>query len=131
MKRVASGTIGAAVLLLSVCSCGPSLSVGKALELPPETAKLKPSSLAGYTIAAQKCGICHSADYISYQPPGMSKAQWTGEVQKMQRIYGAPLDDNEIQLLGIYLAATYGDAATVTAEDRTLTVPASGSRSDW
>jgi len=90
--------------------------------LPPETAQLRPSDLAGFVIAAQKCAICHSADYINYQPPGMTLAQWTAEMAKMQHTYGAPIDDTEVKLLGIYLAATYGDAGTVTAADRAMTV---------
>jgi len=88
------------------------------IELPPETAQLKPSTLAGYSIARGKCGICHSLDYILYQPPQMSLAQWTAEAQKMQRSYGAPLDANEIKLVGIYLATVYGDASSVSASDR-------------
>ena len=93
------------------------------IRLPPETAQLKPSQLPGFVVAAQKCALCHSADYISFQPPGMTKAQWTAEMVKMQHTYGAPIDETEIKLLGIYLAATYGDASTVTAEDRALTLP--------
>jgi len=93
--------------------------------MPPETAKLKPSNLAGYTIATQKCGICHSADYISFQPPGMNQTQWTAEMKKMQHVYGAPIDDTEIKLLGIYLAVVYGDASSVTSEDRALTATSS------
>lgn len=90
----------------------------RTIELPPETAQLKPSPLAGYSIAREKCGICHSLDYVLYQPPQMSQAQWTAEVQKMQRNYGAPLDAEEIRLLGIYLAVVYGDASSVSASDR-------------
>ena len=93
------------------------------IQLPPETAQLRPSELAGFVIAAQKCAICHSADYINYQPPGMTLTQWTAEMTKMQHTYGAPIDDAEVKLLGIYLAATYGDASTVTATDRAMTVP--------
>ena len=90
----------------------------KTIELPPETAQLKPSTLAGYPIARAKCGICHSLDYILYQPPQMSQAQWTAEVQKMQKSYGAPLEADEVKLLGIYLATVYGDASSVSASDR-------------
>jgi hypothetical protein len=86
----------------------------RTIELPPENAQLKPSTLAGYPIAREKCGICHSFDYILFQPPQMSQAQWTAEVQKMQRSYGAPLDADEIRLVGIYLATVYGDAASVS-----------------
>ncbi len=104
-----------AVVLPVIAAAAP-----QTLTLPKETARLKPSPLAGYTIARQKCGICHSADYIAFQPPQMTKAQWTAEMQKMQHSYGAPIDDNDIKLLGIYLAVTYGDASTVTAEDRKI-----------
>jgi hypothetical protein len=90
----------------------------RSIELPPETAQLKPSTLAGYPIARGKCAICHSLDYILYQPPKMTQAQWTAEAQKMQRSYGAPLDPEEIRLVGIYLATTYGDASSVSATDR-------------
>jgi hypothetical protein len=89
-------------------------------KLPPETAVLRSSALPGYAIALQKCGICHSADYINQQPPHMSLTQWTGEMTKMQHSYGAPIDESEIKLLGIYLAATYGDAATVSSADFVL-----------
>ena len=78
------------------------------LTLPPETAKFKPSRLPGYAIALQQCLICHSADYIRYQPPGMSLAQWTGEATKMQHLYGAPLSDQDVALVGAYLAVVYG-----------------------
>jgi cytochrome c len=127
MRRNSSAAIGTVVLVMSLGLCSQSSGVVKKLELPPETAKLKPSNLAGYAVAAQKCGICHSTDYISFQPPAMTKAQWTAEMQKMQHVYGAPIEDNEINLLGIYLAATYGDASSVTAEDRALAAPTADS----
>jgi hypothetical protein len=84
-----------------------------AIELPSEDAALRPSELPGYAIAAQKCGICHSLDYINLQPPHMPLAQWTAEMVKMQRAYGAPIDEAEIKLLGIYFTATYGDATAL------------------
>ncbi|WP_288108929.1 c-type cytochrome [Limnobacter sp.] len=80
------------------------------LKLPPETAQFKISPLPGYVVATQKCVICHSADYIKYQPPGMNLAQWTSEAGKMQHLYGAPLTDDEIRKVGAYLAVTYGTA---------------------
>jgi cytochrome c551/c552 len=76
-----------------------------------DTSKLRPSSLPGYAVAQQKCGICHSADYIELQPPNMTTPQWTAEALKMQHTYGAPIDDREIALLGEYLGVTYGGQA--------------------
>lgn len=80
------------------------------LKLPQETAKLKPSKLPGYNVALQKCAICHSADYINQQPPGMNQTQWTAEVRKMEHAYAAPLGDTEVNQIGEYLAVTYGSA---------------------
>jgi cytochrome c551/c552 len=90
----------------------PATSFAQALtlRLPLETAKLKPSKLAGYQVAMQKCAICHSADYINQQPPGMNQAQWTAEVRKMEHAYAAPLSDTEVNQIGEYLAVTYGTA---------------------
>jgi hypothetical protein len=33
----------------------------------------------------------------------------------MQRAYGAPIDDDDIKLLAVYLTTEYGDASTVAA----------------
>jgi cytochrome c551/c552 len=125
MNRIHTLSMRAAFLILGALSAGSAFAAPpKPIQLPGETVKLKPSNLPGFAIAQQKCAICHSADYIAYQPPGMTVTQWTGEMAKMQHVYGAPIDDQEIKLLGVYLAATYGDAKSVTAADRALTATA-------
>lgn len=110
---------------LSICAAmallGPLASVGasaapKDIKLPMDTAKLRPSKLPGYAIALQKCAVCHSADYVSYQPPGMTLAQWTAEMTKMQHSYGAPISDDEVKQLGAYLAVAYGAAKAADAD---------------
>jgi len=102
------------------------------ITLPPETAELRHSDLPGYALALQKCGICHSAEYINYQPPTLTPAQWSAEVKKMQHVYGAPISDEELPVLAAYLASTYGaappPAATTTANPATtvaMAAPAS------
>ncbi|MBV8648884.1 c-type cytochrome [Paludibacterium sp.] len=87
-----------------------------AIALPPETAALRPSPLPGYQVAAQKCATCHSADYINYQPPGMNQAQWTSEAAKMQHAYGAPITDQDVKVIGAYLAVAYGSAQATDAD---------------
>ncbi len=94
-------------LFLLVISIAP-FAHAKPIELPTETAKLKPSSLPGYKIATAKCLICHSADLINQQPPGMTLDQWTAEVKKMQHAYGAPLEPDEMTVIAQYLGVTYG-----------------------
>ncbi|KIH84800.1 c-type cytochrome [Pseudomonas batumici] len=105
MKRMTTLLCAAQICLAGMVSAAP-LSI----TLPPETAVFKPSALPGYPLAQQKCSICHSADYINFQPPGMSLAQWTGEASKMQHAYGAPISDQDVNVIGAYLAVTYGSA---------------------
>ncbi|MEZ5566315.1 MAG: cytochrome C552 [Gammaproteobacteria bacterium] len=98
---------------------GQTLAAGSAevrtINLPPDTSRLRSSTLPGYNLALQKCGICHSADYISFQAPGLTQAQWTAEVGKMQHTYGAPLSDDEVKSIGAYLAVAYGSAKATDA----------------
>lgn len=86
------------------------------ITLPPETAAFKPSTMPGYALAQQKCSVCHSADYINFQPPSMSLAQWTAEAGKMQHVYGAPISDRDVSVIGAYLAVTYGSAKANDAD---------------
>ena len=109
----------AAVIFMLAASAG--MATPKTIALPPETAKIKESTHPGYQVALQKCSICHSADYINLQPPGMSLKQWTAEVSKMKLAFGAPINDDEVKLIGEYLVTTYGSEKTVMAEVSTNT----------
>ena len=95
---------------------GATLAEPRTIQLPEDQSKLRESSLPGYALALQKCGICHSADYVNYQPPGQSLAQWTAEMKKMQHSYGAPISEIDIKVIGAYLAVAYG-SATATDDD--------------
>jgi cytochrome c551/c552 len=120
MTRVAPPWIGA---LLAASTAMAIAAAPEGVRLPPETVHLRPSKLPGFEIAAQKCSICHSADYIAYQPPRMNQTQWTAEVSKMHTTYGAPIDAAEIKLVGIYLTAAYGEAKSIGADDLALPAP--------
>ena len=74
-------------------------------ELPDETAEFKPGP--GIEAAQNNCTACHSADYILTQPPKMGHKFWEAEVKKMKAVYGAPIEDSDIQAIADYLAATY------------------------
>ncbi len=84
----------------------PVVAVEVKFTLPPETNKFKPGP--GSEIAAAHCVICHSADYISTQP-SMPRAFWKAGVQKMQKVYGAPIPDAQVEQLVDYLVKNYGD----------------------
>lgn len=121
MKRMNTLLCAAQVFLAAMASAAP-LSI----TLPPETAAFKPSALPGYSLAQQKCSTCHSADYINFQPPGMTLAQWTGEASKMQHVYGAPISDQDVKIIGAYLAVTYGSAHASDADVQAASNPSAG-----
>lgn len=53
------------------------------------------------------CGICHSLDYITMQPE-FSRTQWTAEVNKMIKVMGAPVNEDDAKIIINYLATQYG-----------------------
>ena len=125
-KRTLCTLLFGSVLLANLFAFSTNvIAAPHTITLPAETAKLRESTLPGYMVAQQKCAICHSADYINLQPPGMTLKQWTAEVTKMQHAYGAPITDDDIKLIGEYLAVTYGNekmpAMPVVAKTETIT----------
>ncbi len=55
-----------------------------------------------------KCSICHSLDYIQINAPFMTRAGWEGEVRKMIKVMGAPLEEAEVTRVVDYLTLQYG-----------------------
>jgi hypothetical protein len=94
--------IGPLLGLLVVSS--PATTSPITYQLPDETAALKPG-LGDET--AQVCRACHSADYISTQPSKKGKAFWGAEVQKMIKVFKAPIADADAATITDYLAANY------------------------
>ena len=75
-------------------------------KLPDEVAAFKPGP--NLEVVQANCGACHSADYVSTQPPMKNKKEfWQGAVTKMIKVYGAPIDDADVAKIVDYLAATY------------------------
>ena len=91
-----------------VVATGVAYAAPVNFQLPPETATLAPGP--NHDLAAGTCTACHSADYITTQPRDMvdPRVFWTGEVSKMQHVYGAPIDDQDAKEIVNYLVATYG-----------------------
>ena len=96
-----SASITFLVLLAAVSS---ALAEPMVYTLPPDTAELRPGP--GVETAGV-CKACHSADYISTQPSGKGKAFWQAEVQKMIKVYKAPIGEDDAATIANYLAATY------------------------
>ncbi|WP_204267941.1 hypothetical protein, partial [Enterobacter hormaechei] len=74
---------------------GASLAAAgsKSIDLPPDGAQLKPSSLPGYAKAQANCVACHSAEYMQYQPATAPRPYWDAMVKRMKVVFKAPIDD--------------------------------------
>ncbi|MGO9588522.1 MAG: sulfide dehydrogenase [Candidatus Acidiferrales bacterium] len=60
----------------------------------------------GRAETASFCNLCHSARYITMQPP-LPAATWEAEVTKMRKTFGAPIPDASAALILKYLQAHY------------------------
>ena len=94
----------AITFLVSLAATSSALAAPMVYQLPPETAELKPGPGVDTAIV---CTACHSADYIRTQPPGKGKAFWQAEVQKMIKVYKAPIGEDDAATIANYLAANY------------------------
>jgi sulfite dehydrogenase len=86
------------------------------IELPVETVVYKPAP--GADLANAQCLTCHSAEYISTQPP-LPRTFWKASVDKMIGKYGAPIPTEQVEALAEYFAKNYGtdgtNASTIAA----------------
>ena len=81
----------------------------EAWELPAEVAV--PSAGPGAEALRSHCLLCHSMDYVITQPT-LTRAQWTGIVEKMRGKFGAVIPTNRVPVLVDALA---GGNPTVAA----------------
>src|SRR6185295_502280 len=92
------------LLLAAVVALPFTAGADDAWKLPFEKTVLKDG--AGKEFVAGQCILCHSADYISTQPP-LTRGQWQATVEKMRAKYGAPVPTNAVPTIVDYLAASY------------------------
>lgn len=52
------------------------------------------------------CVACHSTDYTIRQPDGDVK-RWQAEVEKMIKVFGAPVSESDAKTIAEYLATAY------------------------
>ena len=94
-------------LSLSAALAAPAAPAAS-IDLPPETALFKPSTLPGYALVQRNCMLCHSVHYIQSQPPQLPRAYWEATVKKMKKPFGAPFPESEMADMVDYLVKTYG-----------------------
>jgi sulfite dehydrogenase len=85
------------------------------IDMPAETAVYRPSDLPGYQLVQKNCIACHSAQYVLTQPPDSSRSYWLATVHKMEKAFGAPIDEKEIPAMVDYLVKIYGSERLLTA----------------
>ena len=95
-------------LWVSVAVCLSPALAAQGWGIPEETAAYRPSSLPGYTLVQRHCLTCHSAHYVSTQPPRSPRAYWEATVKKMQKPFGAIFPEEDIEAMVEYLSRTYG-----------------------
>ena len=89
---------------LFAASLVPAVAAPLTYKLPDETAELRPGSGVE---TAYICLACHSADYISTQPPGKGRAFWDAEVQKMIKVFNSPISPGDAGVIVDYLSTAY------------------------
>ena len=105
MIKLTSLLLAAAVLSGSTSDTAP---VQRTVTMPPETAVVRASDLPGYQLVQRHCGTCHSAHYVTTQPPASSRTYWDATVRKMKKPFGAQFPDEDVPAMVDYLVKTYG-----------------------
>jgi sulfite dehydrogenase (cytochrome) subunit B len=98
--------IAASLVALSLCV---PVAMAKDITLPPDGVQLTPSPLPGYAKAQANCTMCHSAEYMRYQPPNAARPYWDAMVHRMKVVFKAPIADEDMPEIVDYLARTYGN----------------------
>jgi hypothetical protein len=72
----------------------------------PEAPAALPSA-PGREAVMLACGVCHTPNYITLQPP-FAREIWIAEVTKMRKTYMAPIPDDKVDEIVNYLVAVRG-----------------------
>ena len=83
------------------------------LAVPAGTLAADESSLvladgAGRERVQAACSMCHSVDYIVMNSPFQDAAAWEKTVNKMVKVFGAPLSADDAAAIVAYLGEHYG-----------------------
>ena len=54
------------------------------------------------------CGSCHSLDYVLMNSPFLDRNGWDGSVNKMIKVFGAPINADDAKAIVDYLNTNYG-----------------------
>jgi len=62
----------------------------------------------GRQLVEANCVMCHSLDYIPMNSPILDRKGWEASVNKMIKVMGAPVSENDARSIVDYLSAHYG-----------------------
>ena len=102
------------IALVALCAAPPAGALD--ITLPAETASFKASNLPGYPLVQQNCLVCHSAQYVQFQPPSSPRGYWEATVRKMKKTFGAQFADEDVAAMVDYLVKTYGAERVAAGE---------------
>jgi hypothetical protein len=100
--------LGAFLLLNAAVFAAPLKIV-----LPAETASFR--ATPGAELAMAQCLQCHSAEYITTQPP-LGRDAWRASIDKMRKKYGASIPTETEATLLDYLVGTYGKPSEASVQ---------------
>lgn len=63
---------------------------------------------AGLQTVESYCGACHSLDYPRTNTTFLNRQGWETEVNKMIKVFGAPIEPADAKIIIDYLATNYG-----------------------
>ncbi len=78
----------------------------------PALADEKPVNLKkapGLDKVEANCAACHSLDYVLMNSPFPGRALWDAEVDKMIKVFGAPINEADAKTIKEYLLKNYGN----------------------
>lgn len=84
----------------------PTSSDGNYSVSPFPSVAIKLAEGPGRVETESFCGMCHSARYITMQPP-LPAATWEAEVNKMIKTFGAPIPEASAKKIISYLQTHY------------------------
>src|SRR5579862_5328901 len=98
-----------AAVAIAMGLAAPVATGAKDIQLPPDGIQLTPSTLPGYAKAQVNCTLCHSAEYMRYQPPNAARPYWDAMVHRMKAVFKAPVAEADMPEIVDYLVKTYGN----------------------
>jgi hypothetical protein len=119
MTKLRASTFAFAGLLTAGLTVAPRFAAAQPAVTPPpaggETIKsidlpVLPPNLPdapGRNAVVGSCTICHTPAYVTMQPPFPRKT-WEATVEKMRKVYGAPVPDAVVPEIVNYLVAVRG-----------------------